>query len=124
MGYFSQLAIILAARAERDREPAFSPRDRLVERIRELTDRLEDLQKPSVGGLFATYNAFSDRSLQHSILRYVLPEDLISYDEVCSALLLAEEDLWEMDKKEIASVAVLIPGQMFIPTAGKGGVFR
>ena len=124
MGYFSQLAITLAARAERDSAPAFSPRDRLVERIRELRDRLEDLQKPSVGGLYATYNAFSDRSLQHSILRYVLPEDLISYDEVCSALLLAEEDLWEMDKKEIESVAALIPGQMFIPTASKGGVIR
>ena len=112
MGYFSQLAIILAARAERDREPAFSPRDRLVERIRELTDRLEDLQKPSAGRLYSTYNAFSDRSLRHPILRYILPEDLLSYDEVHSALMLAEIDLWEMDRKEVSSVAVLLPGQL------------
>ncbi len=117
MGYFSQLAITLAARAEREKEPSFSPRDRLVDRIRDLTDRLEELIKPAADRQYATYNAYADRSLQNSILRYVLPEDLLSYDEVQSALLLAENDLWKMDQKEVTSIAFLIPGQMFLQAA-------
>ena len=46
--------------------------------------------------------------------RYVLPEDLLSYDEVQSALMLAESDLWEMDHKDILSVTFLIPGQLYL----------
>ena len=56
----------------------------------------------------------ADRSLHRAILRYELTEDLLSYDEVHSALMLAENDLWELDNNSIQSVAVLIPGQMFI----------
>ena len=113
MGYFSQLAITLEARAARRRVPKVEPRDRLVDRIADLTDRLEDFKRP-VHAPLGTYDSVSDRTLQSSILRYVLPEDLLSYDEVLSARMLAENDLWELDHKEILSVTFLMPGQMFL----------
>ena len=117
MGYFSQLAITMEARAARERERAPEPRERLLDRIRDLTDRLDDFRKTPDQGPYATYEIFPDRSLQHPILRYVLPENLQSRDEVRSALMLAESDLREMDQNAISSVAFLIPGQTMIRAA-------
>ena len=113
MGYFSRLAVTLEARAARRSEPKIEPRDRLVDRIADLTDRLEDFKRPARAPL-GIFDTVSDRTLQNSVLRYVLPEDLLSYDEVLSARMLAENDLWEMDCKDLLSVTFLIPGQMFL----------
>ena len=113
MGYFSQLAITLEARVARRREPKAEPRDRLVERIADLTDRLEDFKRP-VNGQLGAFGTVSDRTLKNSIIRYVLPEDLLSYDEVLSARMLTEDDLWELDHKDLLSVTFLMPGQMFL----------
>ncbi len=113
MGYFSQFAITLEERAARRREPKLEPRERLLDRIADIKDRLEDFSIPR-RAKYGTYDSIPDRSLSNPILRYVLPEDLLSCDEVRSALLLAESDLWEMDHKDILSVTFLIPGQMFL----------
>ena len=113
MGYFSQFAITLEERAARRKEPKLEPRDRLVDRIADLKDRLEEFSIPH-RAIYGTFDSIPDRSLSNPILRYVLPADLLSYDEVRSALLLAESDLWEMDHKDILSVTFLIPGQLYL----------
>lgn len=120
MGYFSQLSADAEERGAHRREIPRTPKDQLLERISDLKERLEDFRRSPVRGRYATFEVYPDRALQKAILRFVLPEDLHSYDEVCSALILAEGDLQEMEQDGIAYVACLIPGQMFIRSA----VFR
>ena len=120
MGYYSQFAITLEERAARKSAPDREPRDRLLDRIADLKDRLEDFSTPRKAK-YGTYDSIPDRSLGNPILRYVLPEDLLSYDEVQSALMLAESDLWEMDHKDILSITFLIPGQMFLTSVMERG---
>ena len=120
MGYFSQLVITLEARSlRRNREPSLDPRERLLDRIRDLTDRLDDFRRSPDRRQFTTYDVLPDRSLQNPILRYVLPEHLLSYDEVHSALMLAENDLWDMDREVVSSVVMMLPGQMCIESVMK-----
>ena len=114
MGYFSQLAITMQERSIREKEPSLDPRERLLIRIEELKEQLAVIRQKPESVPYGDYEVFLDRYLQHPILRYVLPEDLHSRDEIQSALMLAENDLAEIDPSSVTSVVFLIPGQMYI----------
>lgn len=112
MGYFSQLAITLDEKVNRPAKGQ-SVRERLIFRIDELKDRLEDFSRAyERSGESTDYEVFSDRSLQKEELRFTLPKDLLRYDEVLSAMMLATEDLQAMDREAI-DVTILLPGQIF-----------
>lgn len=83
MGYFSNLAIDLQEDFDDDYEV-----NRLLERLEELKDRLEELYVTGPGRRARNYILDSD-------LRYVLPEHIGTINGVERAIFLAKKDLEE-----------------------------
>lgn len=116
MGYFSRLSLALEERASRENEP-LSRRERIQNRIDELRDRLGDFDKASSKRNWSPppFAMIPDRRImRREDLRYIVPEKLYTYEEVLAALAVAEDELSRMNRGYVSSVAVLVPGQMFI----------
>ena len=117
MGYFSRLSLAVQERASREPE-GLSKSEQLQNRIDDLRDRLDDFARAFTrADRNPPFRTIPDRRLSKSELRYVLPNDLLSYEEVLMALTVAEDELRRLNRRYVSSVAVFIPGQVFIRPA-------